>query len=61
VLDCYGFGDRFLSYFGARREQLLSTIASKVDAKISAKKVMKMNAKIYEKYVKINGGSMKIH
>ena len=22
---------------------------------------MKMNAKIYEKYVKINGGSMKIH
>ena len=44
-----------MSYFGALREQLLSTIASKVDAKISAKKVMKMNAKIYEKYVKIDG------
>ena len=61
MLDCYGFADRFWGYFGARREQLLSTIASKVDAKISAKKVMKMNAKMYEKYVKINGGSMKIH
>ena len=59
MLDCYGFGDRFLSYFGARREQLLSTIASKVDAKISAKKVMKMNAKIYEKYVKIINSRLK--
>ena len=61
MLDCYGFAYRFLNYVGALREQLLSTIASKVDAKISAKKVMKMNAKIYEKYVKINGGSMKVH
>ena len=61
MLDCYGFGDRFWSYVGALREQILSTIASKVDAKISAKKIMKMNAKINEKYAKINWESVKNH
>ena len=61
MLDCYGFGDRFLSYFGARREQLLSTIASKVDAKINAEKVVRIQAKMFEKYAKINWKSMKIH
>ena len=59
--DCYGFGDRFRSYFGALREQILSTIASKVDANINAEKVMTINAKMYEKYAKINGESMKPH
>ena len=61
MLDCYGFAYRFLNYVGALREQLLSTIASKVDAKISAEKVMKINAKMCEKYIKINWKSMEIH
>ena len=61
MLDCYGFAYRFLNYFGALREQLLSTIASKVDAKINAEKVLRIQAKMYEKYAKINWESMKIH
>jgi len=47
VLDCYGFGDRFWSYVGALREQILSTIASTVDAKINAGKIIKIKAKMY--------------
>ena len=61
MLDCYGFAYRFLNYVGALREQLLSTIASKVDAKINAEQITKMNAKMYEIYAKINGGSMNIN
>ena len=61
MLDCYGFGDRFLSYVGALREQILSTIASTVDAKINAEKIMKIKAKMYEKYAKIDSESVKNH
>ena len=61
MLDCYGFGDRFWSYVGALREQILSTIASTVDAKINAEKIMKIKAKMYEKYAKINWESVKNH
>ena len=61
MLDCYGFAYRFLDYFGALREQLLSTIASKVDAKINAEKVMRIQTKMFEQYAKINWKSMEIH
>ena len=61
VLGFYGFGIDLGSCFGALREQIPSTIASKVDAKINARKVMKINANMYEKYVNINGESMTNH
>ena len=61
VLDLYGLGIDFGSSFGALWEQIPSTIASKIDAKINAEKVMEMNAQMYEKYVKINGKSMTSH
>ena len=49
------------SYFWALREQIPSTIASKIDAKINAGKVIEMNAKMHEKYAQIDGESVKIH
>ena len=61
MLDCNGFAYRFFNYVGALREQLLSTIASKVDAKINAEKVVRIQAKMFEKYANIDWGSMKIH
>ena len=58
VLDLYGLGIDFGSYFGALWKQIPSTIASKIDAKINAEKVMEINAQMYEEYVKFNGKSM---
>ena len=61
VLDLYGLGIDFGSYFGALWEQIPSTIASKIDAKINAEKVKETNAQMYERYVEFNGKSMSIH
>ena len=61
VLVCYGFGIYFRSYLGAFWEQIPSTIASKIDAKIIAENVMDINAKMNEKYAKIDGESMNNH
>ena len=61
VLDLYGFGIDFGSYFGALWEQIPSTIASEIDAKIIAEKVMEINAKLNERYAKIDGESVNNH
>ena len=61
VLVCYGFGIDFGSYLGALWEQIPSTIASEIDAKIIAEKIMEINAKLHGKYAKFDGGSVNNH
>ena len=52
VLDLYGLGIDFGSYFGALWEQKRLKLASKIDAKINAERIMKMNAKMHENILK---------